>query len=300
MKFQHKIAGTILLPLAAATMATSVQAAGHDVDVYGRIQAHLNVTTPDGGDSDFTASANESRFGLKADNNKGAKGHFEFDMNASSVRLRHAYVNFNNVTVGQTWKPSAALELLFPALDPTTNALTSAPALRVGQISTKLDMGAGTLNVGLYDDSTASSAMPGVAAKFVADMDALKLIAAFDMKQANEEDTTESATSMTAGVVANLSGMTVKGAFTTYDNATMAVLSGADGAKETFLGASVTVPMADAMSLNAAFETASEAETNAYWVNVKTKLQSGVDVGAEFRSNHADTTTVAAMVNYNF
>lgn len=298
MKLQHKIAGTILLPLAAAAMTTSVQAA--DVDVYGRIQAHLNVTTPDGGDADFTASANESRFGLKADNGKGAKGHFEFDMNASSVRLRHAYVNFNNVTVGQTWKPSAALELLFPTLDPTTNALTSAPALRVGQISTKLDLGAGSLNVGLYDDSTVSSAMPGVAAKFVADMDALKLIAAFDMKQANEEDTTETATSLTAGVVANLSGMTVKGIFTSYDNATMAVLSGADGAEESFIGASVTVPMGGAMSLNAAFETATEAETDAYWVNVKTKLESGVDVGAEFRSSHAEATTVAAMVNYNF
>ena len=301
MKLQHKIAGTILLPLAAAAMTTSVQAA--DVDTYGRIQVHLNETTPKNGDMDFSASANESRFGFKTENGMGAKAHFEFDMNASSVRLRHAYTTFDGITVGQTWKPSAALELLFPTVDPTTNALSSAPAIRVGQLSTKIDLGAGSLNVGIYDDSAANQALPGIAAKFVGDMGGFKVVGAFDMVQADGTSgtTDKTATTITAGVVADLSGMVVKGAFTNYNNATAAhKLTGTSGQKETFMGASVTLPMGDGMKLNAALESATEAKTNAMWVNAMMKTASGVDVGAEFRSSHADATTIAGMVNYNF
>jgi hypothetical protein len=301
MKLQHKIAGTILLPLAAATMATSVQAA--DVTTYGRIQAHITETTVDGKDMDFGASANESRFGFKTENGMGAKAHFEFDMNASSVRLRHAYVNFDGVTVGQTWKPSATTELLFPALDPNTNALASAPSTRAGQVSTKLDMGAGSLTVGAYDAGVAESAVPGLAAKFVGDMGGLKVVGAFDMTQDAGDDSKDGSTRLTGGVVADMGGMTVKGSFTTHSDL------------YTAFGGSLSMPMGDGMSFNAAFDqyspdAAGSDDATAIWANVKTTTASGVTVGAEYSmlgagygfaaAPAADTSVIRFMANYNF
>ncbi|WP_086479374.1 hypothetical protein [Oceanospirillum sanctuarii] len=323
MKLQHKIAGTILLPLAAAAMTTSVQAA--DVDVYGRIQIHVTETTPDGGDMDFSAGGTESRLGFIAKNDSGAKAHIEFDLNgsyktdgdttatttvskASTVktgepRLRHAYVTFDGVTVGQTWKPSATTELLFPALDPNTNALSSAPSTRAAQVSTKMDLGAGSLTVGAYDAGVTDSAVPGLAAKFVGDMGGLKVVGAFDMTQDAGDNSTDGSTRITGGVVADMSGMTVKGSFTTHSDL------------YTAFGGSVSLPMGDGMSFNAAFDqyspdAAGKDDATAIWANVKTTTASGVTVGAEYSMLGAgygfaaapavDTSTIRFMANYNF
>ena len=308
MKLQHKIAGTILLPLAAATMATSVQAADHDVDVYGRIQVHVTETTVDPKDMDFGATAGQSRLGFKVKNDQNVMGHFEYDWTAAAgaktaPRLRHAYLTFDGITVGQTWTPSATVELLYPVLDPNANALSSAPSARTGQVSTKIDAGSAQLTVGVYDAGVAESAVPGLAAKAVADMGGLKVIGAFDMTQDAGDDTKKGSTQITAGVVADMGGMTLKGAFTTVSDS------------YTALGGSLSMPMSDGMSFNAAFDQytpESGDDATAIWANVKTKTASGVDLGAEYsmlgegyNAHHAaatasDTSVIRLMANYNF
>jgi len=290
MKLQHKIAGTILLPLAAATMATSVQAA--DVTVGGSIRAHFTQTTPDGGDMAFASDVADSRFTVKyADKANDVSGVYEAKMPAGD--LRHAYIKFGSIVAGQTWKPNAPLELLFPTVDSLGNAATSAPSSRAPQLSTKMDMGSGMLTAGIYDAALGATGgdqvMPSLAAKYVADMGGLKVVAAFDMAQA-ENTANDATTTLTGGVVADLGGMTAKGVFTTKSG----------GSEETYMGGSISLPLGDGMTANGAFEMATEAETQAMWANVMTKNAQGVTMGLEFRLPHDESTVIDALVKYDF
>lgn len=302
MKLQHKIAGTILLPLAAAAMTTSVQAA--DVSVGATVKFHAAEVTAKDGDMDFAAGVGDTRFRVKyADQAKNVSAMYETTVNGT---VRHAFVTFDGITAGQTWKPNSTLELLFPTVDQYGNAGTTAPASRAPQLSTKMDLGGGsTLTAGIYDNgntlggraTSAQSAnyaggdqvVPSFGAKYAGDMGGLKVVAAFAMEQpaASNGDATNT---LTAGVNMDMSGMKVIGAFTNQSG----------GNKATYMGGAVSMPLGDGMTANVAFETETEGSTNAFWGNVMTTSASGVKMGLEYRMEHDEDTAIDAIVQYDF
>lgn len=105
--------------------ASAVSAQAHALDlgefngaqfsIGGYIKAEGIFTDPDGGDSDFDASARQSRINFRVD--RQIEGHDvtafvegDFWDNATdssdksyAMRLRHAYIQVDNLTIGQTW-----------------------------------------------------------------------------------------------------------------------------------------------------------------------------------------------------
>ncbi|MFG6176852.1 hypothetical protein ACGTN6_06395 [Halomonas sp. THAF12] len=117
MTFNNKLA----LAVAVASMSSQVQALevaeidGTTFSVGGYIKAEGILTDPDGGDRYFDSSARQSRLNFKVD--REIEGHDvtafvegDFWDNATdtsdtsyAMRLRHAYVKVDNLTLGQTW-----------------------------------------------------------------------------------------------------------------------------------------------------------------------------------------------------
>ncbi|MCE8018411.1 hypothetical protein HOP62_20220 [Halomonas sp. MCCC 1A17488] len=111
------------LAMAVALSAISAQAyalelgefGGANLSIGGYVKAEGIFTDPDGGDRNFDASARQSRINFKVD--KDVQGHSvtgfiegDFWDNATdtsdtsyAMRLRHAYIQVDDFTLGQTW-----------------------------------------------------------------------------------------------------------------------------------------------------------------------------------------------------
>lgn len=115
MKKLNKLSIAIL----AATASTFVSAVelgevkGTTFSIGGYLKAEAIWGMPDSGDNSVEGTTRQSRFNLKAEKNiDGHKvtGFIESDFwenssysDAAALRLRHAYISIDNLTVGQTW-----------------------------------------------------------------------------------------------------------------------------------------------------------------------------------------------------
>lgn len=86
---------------------------GTAVSIGGYFKAEGNFNNPDAGDSDFKGTSGQSRLNFKAQreiNGHNLTGFIEGDFYGGDVtdsshelRLRHAFIKVDNLTVGQTW-----------------------------------------------------------------------------------------------------------------------------------------------------------------------------------------------------
>ena len=111
----------VTLILGAAVMCTNAQAidlvtqGDTTLSIGGYVKAEGIFASPDDKDSDFEGNIRESRINLKATtlvDDKKLTGFIEgdfygdytgYDSGDPKVRLRHAYLQLDNVTVGKTW-----------------------------------------------------------------------------------------------------------------------------------------------------------------------------------------------------
>ncbi|WP_417594192.1 hypothetical protein [Oceanospirillum sp.] len=186
MKLQHKIAGTILLPLAAAAMSTAAHA---EFSMGGYVAAEFSLDTVSDGDStDVNGSAVKSRFNLKQTNlgSSNATILFEGDYygngNQGNLRMRHALVMVDGWKIGQTWSSAANLNGILPTVDFVALTGGSAYANRHPMIAKEVDMGGSKLSFGVEDwgKSTAGEdgpVIPDLAAGFTTKMGDVSLFA---------------------------------------------------------------------------------------------------------------------------
>ncbi|MGP5338448.1 hypothetical protein [Psychrobacter maritimus] len=113
----HKLTN-ISLAVAACVLCTQAQAielvksGDTTLSVGGYVKAEGIFASPDKGDSDFEGNARESRINFTTTtlvDDKKIKGFIEGDFygdyasGGSNLRLRHAYMQVDNVMVGKTW-----------------------------------------------------------------------------------------------------------------------------------------------------------------------------------------------------
>src|SRR5690554_2790824 len=114
-------AAVTVLGLASQAQAFSFNAGDYEVSVYGyaRMNASYDIdndqsltarsgsydglATDDGRDGHFGADAVQSRLGFKTVTPEGVSVTVEGDFRPGSLRLRHAYGEYNGVLMGQTW-----------------------------------------------------------------------------------------------------------------------------------------------------------------------------------------------------
>eukprot|EP00389_Voromonas_pontica_P016724 GDKH01026155.1.p1 GENE.GDKH01026155.1~~GDKH01026155.1.p1 ORF type:complete len:193 (-),score=37.09 GDKH01026155.1:45-623(-) len=118
-------AAVAILGVAAQAQAVSFETGGYQTDIYGyaRLNASYDidsnqalstrsgsysglVNNDDAPDGHFGADAFQSRIGVKTVSPEGVKINVEGDFRGSgggSLRLRHAYGEYNGVLMGQTW-----------------------------------------------------------------------------------------------------------------------------------------------------------------------------------------------------
>ena len=94
------------------------------LSIGGYVKAEGVFSSPDDGESNFKGNARQSRINLKTTkkvDDKKLTGFIEGDFygSGSSLRLRHAYVQVNDLTVGKTWNGQflAVYPLLTEQLD---------------------------------------------------------------------------------------------------------------------------------------------------------------------------------------
>jgi len=124
----------VTLALAAVVACTNAQAidlvtnGDTTLSLGGYIKAEGIFASPDNGDSEFEGNIRESRLNLtttKTIDDKKLKGFIEGDFygdyasGSSNLRLRHAFLQLDNVTVGKTWNGQffAVAPLLTEQLD---------------------------------------------------------------------------------------------------------------------------------------------------------------------------------------
>lgn len=118
-------AAVAILGVAAQAQAVSFETGGYQTDIYGygRLNASYDLDSnqalstrsgsyaglagnDDAADGHFGADAFQSRIGLKTVSPEGVKINVEGDFRGGgggSLRLRHAYGEYNGVLMGQTW-----------------------------------------------------------------------------------------------------------------------------------------------------------------------------------------------------
>ncbi|WP_040474446.1 DcaP family trimeric outer membrane transporter [Marinobacter algicola] len=118
-------AAVAILGVAAQAQAVSFETGGYQTDIYGyaRLNASYDidsnqalstrsgsysglVNNDDAADGHFGADAFQSRIGVKTVSPEGVKINVEGDFRGGgggSLRLRHAYGEYNGVLMGQTW-----------------------------------------------------------------------------------------------------------------------------------------------------------------------------------------------------
>ncbi len=316
MKLQHKIAGTILLPLAAAAMSTTAHA---ELTVGGYVASEFSMDTKaqKGADDqkDTTGSAITSRFNLKQTNvgPSNATVLFEGDYyggnaagTTNDLRLRHAVVMVDGWKVGQTWSSAANLNGILPTIDFVGLTGGSAYANRHPQIAQTMDMGGAKLSFGIEDWGKGSAgkdgpSIPDIAAGFSTEMSGLSIFAGGAL--VNENDAANKNANwvhLTASAKMAVSdGMKVVGSFTSTGN---------DDTKKdsTAFSGGVGMDVGGGISANAMAEvktfgdSAKEDQTTMF-VNAFYKLPSGLQFGAELQNVTASEGTDGTdLTNINF
>ncbi len=317
MKLQHKIAGTILLPLAAAAMSTSAHA---ELSVGGYVAAQFAMVDDSGADQkDMAGNAATSRLSIKQTNvgNSNATVLVEGDFwggrnanrtsNTGKLRLRHAVVFVDGFAVGQTWSPSANLNALLPTIDFVGYTAASAPAGRTPQITKIIDMGGSTFKIGIEDNGKASAqkdgtSIPDLSAGFTMNTGSMSVFAGASMINANDlvENEVTQVIEATASVKMDMGGMKVVGSFG---------MNGDDDtnvAEYTAFSLGVSAPLGGGLSANAMAEvkqpgSSSLEDQTTVFANVFYKMPSGLEFGAEVQNvtnlSYADGSD---LTNINF
>ena len=298
MKLQHKIAGTILLPLAAAMMATTAHA---ELSVGGYVAAEFSMdTTSAAADTNDTAgSAVKSRFNLKHTNigSSNATVLFEGDFyggNASGstndFRLRHAVVMVDGWTVGQTWSSTANLNGILPTVDFVGLTGTSVYANRHPMIAKSFDLGGAKLRVGVEDWGKGSAGtdgpnIPDLAAGLNANMGGTTLFAGAALVNTNDskgENTTYAHVTASAKVAVTDSMKLVGSVTHTGDDDTAT-------AEWTAVSAGIGAGLGGGLSANAmaevkSFGASGSDDQTMVFVNAFYKMPSGLEFGAEVQN----------------
>lgn len=316
MKLQHKIAGTILLPLAAAAMSTTAHA---ELAVGGYVAAEfsMDTTAKTGADDvkDTSGSAVKSRFNLKQTNvgSSNATVLIEGDFYGSNAagttndfRLRHAVVMVDGWKVGQTWSSAANLNGILPTVDFVGLTGASVYANRHPTIAKTMDMGGSKLSFGIEDWGKGSAgkdgpSLPDLAAGFSTEMSGLSIFAGGAL--VNENDAAGKNSNwvhLTASAKMALGDdMKAVGSFTS---------SGNDDTKKdwTAFSGGVGLGLGGGMSANAMFEVksfgaAGTEDQSTMFVNAFYKMPSGLEFGAELQNVTAkDGTDGSDLTNINF
>lgn len=316
MKLQHKIAGTILLPLAAAAMSTTAHA---ELSVNGFVAGQFSMTEDAAKDNDAVGSASISRIGFKKTQlgSSNATVLVEGDFfagretsrapsPAGTLRMRHAVVMVDGWSVGQTWSSAANLNGIVPTIDFVGLTLGSSYADRTAQIAYTMDLGGSKLKLGLEDwkkgvKGTDGPNVPDLAAGFSTKMGGLSVFAGGAL--VNENDSTGENSNwvhLTASAKMAVSeSLKVTGAFTSSGND--------DTDKDwTAFSGGVSLGLGGGLSANAMAEVKSygasgaEDETSMF-VNAFYKMPSGLEFGAELQTvADAGGAKGADITNINF
>ena len=323
MKLQHKIAGTLLLPLAAATMATTAHA---ELTVGGYVAAEFSMDTTSAtgveDTNDTSGSAIASRINFKHTNlgSSNATVLFEGDYyggnatgSTNDLRLRHAAVMVDGFTVGQYWSSAANLNALLPTIDFVGYTKASVEANRYAQIAYTLDMGATKVKFGVEDwgdgeEGTDGPSIPDFAAGVTSKMGGTSLFLGAAMVNDNDKDgknTTYSHLAASAKVEV-AEGTKLVAAYVASGN------DEADGGSDeswTAMSAGVGLNLGGGISANAMYEVKEFGATgtkdqSTMFVNAFYKMPSGLQFGVELQdvtdSFNKTDTRYEDMSNINF
>lgn len=207
-------AAVTVLGLASQAQAFSFTAGDVEASIYGYARLNMSYdidentadntqsgTFPDISDNDadghFGASANQSRIGVRAKHASGVNINVEGDFLNGSLRLRHAYGEYNGILAGQTWSNYNTFVGVTPTLDFNGNVAQPGFQSRTAQ----LRYTSGPLSVSIEDpkgsvdddfdadtDYDQKDGMPAFTARFEDSNDGLSYSAAALIKQ-NAYDT---------------------------------------------------------------------------------------------------------------
>lgn len=317
MKLKHKIAGTILLPLAAATMATTAHA---ELSVGGYVAAEFSMDSGEtkvGGDTqDVTGSAVSSRINFKHTNlgSSNATVLFEGDYygggGGNNLRLRHAVVMVDGWTVGQTWSSAANLNGILPTVDFVGLTGGSVHADRFAQIAHTIDMGSAKLKVGVEDWGNGTSgkdgpAIPDIAAGLSTNMGGLSLFGGAALVNAPKGTKNESFVHLTASAKMQVSeGMKVVASFTQSGDKDLTTAKPKN--EYTAFSGGLGMDLGGGMSANAMAEVnqhgdSAKEDMTTIFVNAFYKMPSGLQFGAEVQNvTSAGYTKGSDNTNINF
>lgn len=305
MKLQHKIAGTILLPLAAAAMSTTAQA---EFSYGGYVAAEFSMDSKsvDGGSdtNDTGGSAVKSRFNLKQTNigSSNATVLFEGDYygngNQGNLRMRHAVVMVDGWKVGQTWSSAANLNGILPTVDFVGLTGASVYANRHPMIARTMDMGGAKLSFGVEDWGNGTAGedgpnIPDLAAGFSTKAGGLSIFAGAALVNDNDKDNKNTTyMHLTASAKMAVSeSMKVVGSFTSSGNDEAMGDNVGEKKDESWnaVSAGLGIDLGGGMSANAMAEvksfgaSGSEDQTTVF-VNAFYKMPSGLEFGAEVQN----------------
>lgn len=313
MKLQHKIAGTILLPLAAAAMSTTAQA---EFSYGGYVAAEFSMDSKsvDGSSdtNDTGGSAVKSRFNLKQTNigSSNATVLFEGDYygngNQGNLRMRHAVVMVDGWKVGQTWSSAANLNGILPTVDFVGLTGASVYANRHPMIARTMDMGGAKLSFGVEDwgkgtAGTDGPNVPDIAAGLTANAGSAKIFAGAALVNENGSDGKNSNwVHLTASVNMGITdGMKVVGSFTSSGNDDVdADWNAFSGGLGMALGGGLS---ANAMAEVKSFGASGSEDQTTVFVNAFYKMPSGLEFGAEVQNvTDSGAGEGTDMTNINF
>ncbi|SEI45746.1 Porin subfamily protein [Allopseudospirillum japonicum] len=291
MKLAHKIAGTVILPLAAVAMASSAHAASWKIDslntevgIGGYVKLEARSIDKESGADDFLMHAKQTRFNLStktATSYGDIKTFIEMDFYGNqegtdsnsklNPRMRHAAVMWDGWLAGQYWSTFSTFEGMAETLDFVGVTGKSVHLERNAQLAKTLNFGqAGKLTLGIEDrNQSGDSTSPDPAIKYANAFGPL----AFSLAAQNYEKADDTKTRVGAGAKLSLGSATLQAGYTDDEDNYDAV-SGA-----------IKVKFNDSLRANLVYENVDFETGTDYdqaWANLIYKTGYGVEVGGEY------------------
>ncbi|MCK0162363.1 DcaP family trimeric outer membrane transporter [Marinobacter sp. S6332] len=348
-------AAVAVLGVAGQAQAFDFKAGDVDASVYGYARLSMsydidenlasanNVQSGDpntiaGGDVDghFGASANQSRFGIKATNADGVMMNIEgdFAFGSGRFRLRHGYGSYNGVLAGQTWSNYNSFVASTPTLD--FNGVVGNAGYQSRTAQLRYTTGAMSFSVEDPKSSVPSGrdSTPAFTARFENSSGGMGFSAAAVVKQNSYDDGTNDDSTLGFGVFGAASFaisdmFTIRGALNYVDGATSylylsggsdAVVQGTSLENNSGMGGTLgtSIKLGGGSSINVAYGMttlddenlaagATEANQNLFvnymWTPVKNVMM-GVEYGYHENEKQSgaseDANRVMFAAQYNF